>query len=323
MSGTVLGLDLGGTKLLAGEMAPDGAILWQKRYDTGVLTQQSGEKLILRVMDDIVSFRGLDGLEGVGIGMPGRIDAERGIWVELETGLEGRIPLAKEVREKYHLPCFTDNDVKSAAKAEYLFGVGKEARGFVLINIGTGIASAYMQDGVILAGAHFEAGETGHSGSGVNAGILCSCGRYDCVESISAGIGLDARARALLPEYPDTSLALPAEGRVKAADIFALYGRDALCTRLTDDAAIGAANLVMNAIRFYDPDCVVLAGGVAMNPFFFDRVMAAIPPFLKSYVPMGIRLSGLKRGSAGLMGACCNALIGTGKSGTAKKPAKK
>ena len=310
MSGTVLGLDLGGTKLLAGEMSADGTLLWEKRYDTGRLTQQSGEQLILRAVDDIMSFRGLEGLTGVGIGMPGRIDAERGIWVELETGLVGRIPIAEEIRARCHLPCFADNDVKSAAKAEYLFGVGREARSFVLINIGTGIASAYVQDGAVLAGAHDEAGETGHSASGVNAGILCSCGRYDCVESISAGIGLDARARSMAKHFPDSLLRLPPEGRVKAAEIFALWGKDPLCTVLTDDAVTGAANLIMNAIRFYDPGCVVLAGGVAMNPFFFERVMSVIPPFYREYVPLGIRQSGLKQGCAGLMGACCNAVIG-------------
>ena len=309
-----LGLDLGGTKLLAGEMTQTGRVLWTKRYDTGVLTQRNAFSLMRRAMDDIRSTRGLEGITGLGIGMPGKVDHASGVWCELDTVRRDPIALSEEMEALYGLRCSIDNDVRCAARAEWAFGMGRRARSLALLNIGTGIAAAYISEGRLLTGAHFEAGEIGHTSSGIVERRACFCGRDDCVENVAAGVGLDERARRLAKDHPGTALRLPpAPARVRATDIFALSDTDPLCALLTEDAARAAAGLIMNAVRFYDPECVVLAGGVISDPFFFGRVMDRIPADYRGYVPLGIRLSGLQAGCAGLMGACCCAAMALGR----------
>ena len=309
-----LGMDLGGTKLLVGGMTAAGEILWSRRYDTGILTQRNAFGLMRRAMDDIIGSYGLEGITGLGIGMPGMVDHASGVWCELDIRRREPIALSREMEALYGVKCFIDNDVRCAARAEWAFGMGRKARSLALVNIGTGIAASYIAGGRLLTGAHFEAGEIGHTSSGIDERRECYCGRDDCVENVAAGVGLDERARRLADRYPGTALKIPrAPERVRASDIFALSASDPLCRRLTDEAVRAAAEVIMNTVRFYDPECVVLAGGVAADPFFFGRVLEAIPDKIRDYVPLGIRVSGLEAGCAGLMGACCCAAMALGR----------
>ena len=133
----------------------------------------------------------------MGVGLIGRVDSNDGIWLQIDPSRTHPIALAKELTEAYGIPCYIDNDVKSATRAECIWGFGQISKNFVYLNVGTGIAVGTVIDGKQVRGSHFNAGEVGHLRVGVHVGVKCACGRMDCVEAIAAGIGFDNCARLL------------------------------------------------------------------------------------------------------------------------------
>ena len=306
---TYIGVDLGGTKLLLGEADRTGTLLRLEKYPSGRLTQGEAMELIRDSLDRFLAKgRACGEVQAIGVGMVGRIDSTAGIWYEIGPGREEPVEAAKQLEDRYGLPCFADNDVRSAARAEMLFGRGSSH--MVYINIGTGIAAGIVCGGRLLSGGHHNAGEVGHTSSGIGQRVLCECGRTDCVEMVASGMGIDRCARLLALEYPDTRLTIPGEGRVSAAEVFRLYDQDPLCRVLTDNAAQAATNLIMNLVRVSDPDTVVLGGGVVSDGFLYRKVLEHLNPYVLRYVTGGVVLTGLDPRYIGLLGACANAIKG-------------
>ena len=201
--------------------------------------------------------------------------------------------------------------MRSALKAELRFGQGRGIKDLIYINVGTGVAAGFVTGGHIVTGGHCNAGEIGHTSSGLPFRISCECGRDDCVESVISGLGLSNCARLLAPEYPDTRLTIPADGgRVSAADIFRLSDTDPLCHRLTEQAAKALSNLLMNLVRFNDPQAIILGGGVVSDGFLLKKALGYTQAHPLRYVTAGIHLTTLDPRTIGLLGAASNAIIG-------------
>lgn len=309
---TYLGLDLGGTKLLIGEVDTHGNILKYKKYASGFFDQQTALEIIKASLDDYIQTVGWSSgkPEAMGVGLVGRVDPDAGIWHQIDPHRTYPIALAKELSDIYQIPCRIDNDVKSATRAERVWGVGQFSKNFIYINVGTGIAVGTVVNGRQIRGSHFNAGEAGHTRVGVNLGIKCVCGRYDCVENISSGSGIDHCARILCKDHP-TSLHIPAEdeGRVNVQDVFRLCQEgDPLCKVLTDNAAQGIANLIMNLVRVTDPDTVVLGGGIVADEYMFESILKRLHPATMRFVSNGVVLTKLNPEFIGLLGACAVAM---------------
>lgn len=312
MKKTYLGVDLGGTKLMVGETDEDGTLLRYKRYPSGPLDQREALELIKRSLDDFLADRpDIPDPAAMGLGLVGRIDGRTGLWLEIDHDRADPTPVTEILKETYGMPCFADNDVRSATKAEMLFGQGKSLENWIYLNVGTGVAAGIVSGGRLVTGGHCNAGEVGHSASGIEFRAPCVCGRPDCVESVASGFGLDLCARLLAPRYPDTGLAIPADHtRVSASEIFSLYETDPLCRVLADNAAQALANLIMNLIRFCDPETVVLGGGIMADDFLYLRILERLNPYTTRYVTGGVVRTALDPRKIGLLGACSNAIKG-------------
>lgn len=304
---TYLGLDFGGTKLLIGEVDAYGNILASKQYNTGYVNQQSAVDIILSSLGDYMRSVGQSSRRpsAIGIGLIGRVDTSAGQWLQIDADRSQPIDLADRITEVYGLPCYLANDVKSATMAELRWGYGRLSGNFIYINIGTGIAAGTVIDGRITMGGHFNAGEVGHTQTGVRTGVRCCCGRTDCVEAIASGTGLDLCARMLAPHYPDTALEIPGDGRrVDGRRVFDLARKnDPLCTVLVDNAARGIANLIMNLVRVTDPDTVVLGGGIVSDPMMYSNILTHLHKHTMRFVTNGVVLTRLEPACAGLLGA--------------------
>ena len=280
---TYLGLDLGGTKLLIGEVDSHGNILRYKKYDSGYFNQQAASEIIKSSLDDYIRTVGWCDQKPVGMG----------------------VALAKELSGIYGIPCHIDNDVKSATRAERVWGFGQISKNFIYINVGTGIAVGTVINGRQIRGSHFNAGEVGHVRVGVNLGIKCGCGRMDCVEAIAAGIGFDNCARLLRNRY-ETNLHIPAEKgeRVLISEVFALSQKgDPLCVALVENASEALANLIMNLVRVTDPDTVVLGGGIVSDGYIHEKILEKLHPTTMRFVTNGVVITKLNPGFIGLLGA--------------------
>ncbi|MBO4742343.1 MAG: ROK family protein [Bacteroidales bacterium] len=309
---TYLGLDLGGTKLLIGEVDRYGNILRYKRYESGFFNQQAAFTIIRNSLDDYIATVGWVGKQpaAMGVGLIGRVDPNAGVWLQIDPHRTETIALAQELTERYGIPCRIDNDVKSATRAERVWGVGQFSKNFVYINAGTGIAVGTVVNGRQIRGSHFNAGEAGHMRVGVNVGIRCACGRTDCVETIASGSGIDSCARLLKDRY-ETKLNIPEKNgsRVSVPEVVELCKQgDPLCTVLVENAAEGIANLIMNMVRITDPDTVVLGGSIVANEYIFDRILSGLNQNTMRFVTNGVVLTKLNPQFIGLLGAAAVAM---------------
>lgn len=302
---TYLGIDLGGTKLLIGEVDAEGNILRSKKYDSGQLDQEQGTRLIKESLTDYMETVGWVNEKPVamGVGLIGRIDSDQGIWLQIDPARTTPVNLAEELEQLVGIPCYLDNDVKSATCAEMCWGIGKQSRNFIYLNVGTGIGGGAVVNGRLIRGSHYNAGEVGHTRVGVSVGTQCGCGRTDCVETIAAGVGIDGCARLLKDKYP-TSLQIPTDKRVTADEVYRLCKQgDELCVVLVRNAAEALANLIMNLVRVTDPDTIVLGGGIVADGFMLDEIKKYLGAKTMRFVSNGVVLTQLNPAYTGLLGA--------------------
>ena len=287
---TYLGLDLGGTKLLIGEIDSRGNILKYKKYDSGYFNQQAALDIIKLSLDDYIKTVGWYDKKplAMGVGLIGRVDPNQGIWLQIDPSRTQPIALAKELAEIYGISCHIDNDVKSATRAERVWGFGQISKNFIYLNIGTGIAVGTVVNGRQIRGSHFNAG-----------------GRMDCVEAIASGIGFDRCARLLHEQY-ETGLHIPADRgeRIPVSEIFALSRKgDPLCVKLVENASEALANLIMNLVRVTDPETIVLGGGVVADGYMHAKILELLNPTTMRFVTNGVVITKLNPEFIGLLGA--------------------
>lgn len=304
---TYLGMDLGGTKLLIGEIDQDGQILRSREYPTGFKTQKETFEHLMADLKDYRTEMGLsDHLAAAGIGLLGTSDYDRGIWRSLGHLAGDNIPLGEILSQELGVPAALDNDVHSAAVAELLWGHGRRTKDFIYLNVGTGLAAGIVADGRLIRGAHNISGEVGHTVLDLHSEDACGCGRKGCCERVVSGMGFTHQALLLSPEYPDSPLELPEEGkRVDVRRIFELADQgDPLCVRMVDNAVETLACLILDLIRVSDPDTVILGGGVVKSGWLLKKINALLEKqTIMNHVTGGVVLSDFAPGQVGLIGA--------------------
>jgi glucokinase len=202
---------------------------------------------------------------GVGIGSPGPLKIAEGIVVATPNipGMEN-VPLAAMVRDRLGIPAFLENDANAAALGEYLFGA---ARGgdMVLLTLGTGIGSGIVLGGRILHGAHEMGAELGHM-IVEPAGEPCGCGQRGCLERYSSAAAVARLAARRLEEDSGATLLrdiLRRKGAIDSRDVVqARNAGDRLAGEVWDRSVCYLALGCVNICRIFDPDDIVLAGGM-------------------------------------------------------------
>lgn len=303
---TVIGVDLGGTKILIGEISFDGQVLSSENYTSVVTSQKDAVNRIKECLHDFLSTHQLQGhVQGIGIGLVGRVDRKQGIWIEIHPELSDAIELKKDIEQEFQLPCFIGNDVYCATLSELVYGVGQKSQNFIYMNIGTGIAARCVINGKILEGKHFDAGEIGHMVVDMNSDIECVCGNKGCVEPLASGLGLHNRTMELIDQYPQTCIQKPSQDqRVGAKELFNGYDQgDELCQVVLNRALKAVAITIMNLIRVSDPDAIVLGGGVGSSQWFVEHLKSYLNPKTIRFIENSIQASSQDVKNIGLKGA--------------------
>lgn len=302
---TYLGIDYGGTKLLIGEVSEAGELLRYRKYSTGLTGQEEIAAHLIGCLEDYVREEEITGrLCGAGIGIVGISDYKSGIWrsVNHEEGVP--VPLADMVSRKLGVPAGIDNDVRSAATAELLWGEGRNCPDFIYINAGTGLAAGFVIGGRVLRGAHCNAGEIGHMVADYKSGRACVCGRKGCCELTGSGIGIHKMVESRRTEAPDELLEMGKNGRYPAAAVFDMARKgDRFCLSVAEEAASVLSCTIMNLVRVSDPDLVVAGGGLMSDPWFFKLVEERLEKVTMRHVSKGFRVSGFDPAFSGVIGA--------------------
>ncbi|MBB6673825.1 ROK family protein [Cohnella nanjingensis] len=305
MEKSVLAVDLGGTKILIGEVSLDGEVLGSKVYASTVVSQEQVFETLAAALGDYIKHMGLRReAAAIGIGVVGRVDTSEGIWLEIDPSRSQPIELARKIGELFAMPCAIGNDVYCATLAEQKWGCGIYSDNFIYMNIGTGIAARCVVNGEPIIGRHFNAGEVGHHVVDYDSDVQCICGRKGCVEPLASGLGMHNRIVALKPSYPDSAIVIPNEGRVGVEEIFAGYDHgDPLCTEVVDTALQAVAETIMNMVRFSDPDTIVLGGGVVSGSWFMDKLQSRLQEKTMRFVMNGVKKTAIDEAIIGLKGA--------------------
>lgn len=260
-----VGIDIGGTKVMAGVVDSTGQVLEREQRPTIGNDVAAVENTIV---DLVQGFQRRHDVAAVGIGAAGFVDATRST-VLFSPHLAWREePLRASVAARVRLPVIVDNDANAAALAESRFGAGAGQRFVLCATLGTGIGGALVIDGRVYRGANGMAGEFGHM-QVVENGHRCPCGNRGCWEQYASGKALEREARELVRANSPMAHRLRelADGdpdRLTGPDITrAAEEGDPLSVELLADVGrwlgVGLAGLA----AAFDPGCIIVGGGVS------------------------------------------------------------
>jgi glucokinase len=271
---TIIGLDLGGTNIVVGAVAEDGNGLYGlATHRTPAIAEPDAvvDLMIQMARTCMEETRRTLGPEteflGVGIGAPGPLDRERGI-VLIAPNLEWQnVPLRDQISEGLGLPASLDNDANCAVLGEWWRGAARGAKVVVGLTIGTGVGGGIVIDGKLFHGASDIAGEIGHTTVDLN-GRHCKCGSYGCVEAYASGTAIAARAVEGLEAGASSKLPDYVSGDLSAIDAQVVYRAardgDEFAREVVRDTARFLGATVANIVNTFNPDVVVICGGVTL-----------------------------------------------------------
>lgn len=250
-----IGVDLGGTNLRAAAITEDGSELGKISGRTNL--REGRDAVIEDIVMAIRELRqecGFEGLQGVGVAVPGFIDMKDGLIVGSNNlpQFEG-FPVRDDISRKLGKPVILENDANAAALGEKWLGAGKDVMDLVLLTLGTGIGGGIIINGHILHGFVGMAGEFGHM-TVIPGGNPCGCGNSGCLEKHASATAITAMARLLqlgenLSSEQVYQIAQRAgEAAVKARQIFESMG-----------VALGIA--IGNLVNAFNAPLYLLSGG--------------------------------------------------------------
>ena len=187
-----LGIDLGGTNIVAGVVDEDGKIVMKARCKTSTPRTQEA------ICDDMAAVA-MSALENagltksdiryVGIGAPGAVNSETKV-IEFANNFGfHNWAIGAMMEERLGVEVYVENDANAAAYGEFCVGAAKDANDAVMITLGTGVGGGIIIDGMIYSGSNYAGAEVGHTVIQHN-GRLCTCGRRGCWEAYSSATGL-------------------------------------------------------------------------------------------------------------------------------------
>jgi glucokinase len=260
-----IGVDLGGTKLLAGAVDPGLGVHHRTQRTVTGLDQSA---LLDVAVDAVLEARESAGEEvaAVGFGIPCLIDQRSGTAVMAVNLPLADIAFADVMAERLGLPVFVDNDGNVAALAEHRAGAARGASEVVMLTIGTGIGGGLILRGEPYRGGVGAGAELGHMVIDMD-GPRCqgNCPNRGCVEALASGTALAREARRIATERPDSALARTLRGgRELAGPIVTELAHDG------DSAAIEVLKLIgsrlgvaiASLVNIFNPQVVVIGGGV-------------------------------------------------------------
>jgi glucokinase len=261
----VIGVDLGGTKAIAGAVDSRLGVHYRTRRDVPTADLPALLRTLTEIVEEVRSAIGGD-VEAVGFGIPCLIDQDRGLAASsVHLPING-IAFADVMAERLGLPTFMDNDGNLALLAEHRFGAAQGERNAVMLTLGTGIAGGILVGGEIYRGSQGAAGEFGHMVVWAD-GPVCGggCPNRGCLEALVSGTALVREALAVAQRKPQSKLGLAlASGREITGPLVTELGHDGDPDALAVLAGIGEwlGIGLTNIVNIFNPDVVVIGGGV-------------------------------------------------------------
>jgi glucokinase len=264
--GCVIGVDLGGTKLLAGAVDADLAIHHRTNRPVLGLDQAELVEMVAHAVQEIRTAVDAE-IQSVGFGIPCTFDSRTGIAVQAVNLPLKDIAFAEVMAERLELPVVVDNDANCAVLAEARSGAAAGCSEVVLLTLGTGIGGGLVLGGEVYRGWVGGGAELGHMVVDMD-GRPCqgNCPNWGCLESVASGSALVREASLAVARRPDTALGHALEaGRELTGPLITELARNGDPVAVDAIEAIGRALGVgiANLVNIFNPQVVVVGGGVS------------------------------------------------------------
>lgn len=203
---------------------------------------------------------------GIGIGLPGLVDCEKGILMFAPNLGWKEIPIKEPWEERFKLPVFVENEANAIALGEYYFGSANEAQTFLAINAGVGLGAGIMINGDIFRGSRGYAAEIGHVKL-VPDGEPCNCGKRGCYETIIGPRAVVKRVKEELAQGAKSSILSeagndPEKINFEAVSDAAAAG-DAVCLAALKEVGYNLGIVTANMVNVFNPELVILCGALS------------------------------------------------------------
>ncbi|MEP6465419.1 MAG: ROK family protein [Parafilimonas sp.] len=264
MNNFFIGIDLGGTRIKLGLVQDDVLI------DKKMIRAQSSKGLaatlpvVKEQIDSLLQTNNVDAkdFKGIGFGFPGLVDPKVNRILSTNAKYDDALNIYIDdwIKENWNVDFFMDNDARLAAVGEWKFGAAKDTNDLVVMTIGTGIGTSVITEGKLLRGKHFQAGCLGGHISVKYDGRMCNCGNKGCAETYASTWSLKERITAH-KQFKKSSLS-----NVSVIDFETLFieadKNDTLAIEFKNDCVEVWSAAIVNLIHAYDPEVVVIGGGV-------------------------------------------------------------
>ena len=277
----VIGVDLGGTKILAAVVDAKGAIVAEAKARTKA---EKGPDLVIerlaRTVQQAMAKAKVEWAEvaGIGVGAPGPIRPDAGT-IFHPPNLPGwdNVPLGPRLSELLGVPVWLENDVNLGTLGEFALGAGRGTRDMVGIFVGTGVGGGLILDGKLRSGFRHAAGEIGHM-IVLADGPVCGCGKRGCLEALSSRtaierdirLGIAAGRKSLIPELTAGRSERLTSGLLAKA----LRRGDPLVTEVMERAQWYLGLHAASIVNLLDPEMIAYGGGIveALGDRFLDPI---------------------------------------------------
>ena len=261
-----IGVDLGGSFIKAGIVDEAGNIIADEKSETN---SELGNIAIIDkicfIVNKLIDENKVDKKEiiGVGLGVPGLVDSQKGIAILSHNLNFNNFPISKKLETKLNLKVKISNDANVATLAETLYGAGKGYKNVVMLTLGTGVGGGAVVDGKLMQGVNGYGAEFGHTVIEYD-GRQCSCGRKGCLEAYCS-------ATALINQTKKAMLSNKNSQMWKIGDINLVDGKTPFNYQKSDKVAQEIVEKYINYLvcgltniaNVFRPNIIVLGGGIS------------------------------------------------------------
>jgi len=301
MSETVIGIDIGGTKIAAGRVDSSGSVSACTTVPT-----LAGEPLAVSLGQVYAAIEGClsADVRAIGVCAPGPLNPKTGVVINPPNLPHWRnVPLADLVCERFGLPCRVENDANAAGLAEVLFGAARGMESVLYVTLSTGIGAGIILNGKIYHGKNGAAAEGGHVTIDWRSASICNCGVPGCIEALASGTAMAANA---------VKRGLACRNAKEIGDAAQAGNREAV--EIVDETAQMISAWLGSMISVLDPDMIVIGGGVSrIGEPLFHRLRDMTPRrTINQFANQTPIVPAMLQENVGVVGAAATVLLGAG-----------
>lgn len=308
----IVGVDMGGTRIKMAVVSLEGRISYRVSFNVQKHWPfKDFLKTFVETLGQFLKVHAIpkQSLLGIGMGLPGLIDFERGIVHHLVNVRGWReAPIASLLRKRLGVPVFVDNDVNLMTLGEATYGAAKGFSNVVCLTLGTGVGGGILLKGTLYRGSSLSAGEIGHVPVS-RGGPRCPCGGRGCLEMFVGNRAIVRRAKEKIRAGKRSLVSKWLDGRLNrlTPEILSQAARkgDRLSLSIWKEVGEWVGIALAGIVNVYNPDRIVVGGGVAeAGEVLFRPILATLQERAMRFPMKHLKVVKAKLGNdAGMIGA--------------------